>query len=277
MPKSLSPKLFVNNIYETLSKTKMFIVLIILCFNCISRLRNIIQCSLHLDINLSIYDLIMYIFNNFPTVLFTLNFLFLFLIPDILLEKSSYLLSIIRYKNRTQWYKNKLLSILFISICYVTLIIIICCIIGIGNLNFDNVWNDGSIILNDKLNNGFMNNFTPINLVIITSLFLILNFTSIGIFFYIGVLIFKKDFYGFLFSLFPIVSTALIHKLHYINLYGISLYNNINFLNHNVTQINTYFILLKCTLYWILIISICNGIGFYLVKNMDFNFGGSNE
>ncbi|BDR71210.1 hypothetical protein K144313037_p10770 (plasmid) [Clostridium tetani] len=160
MPKSFSPKLFVNNIYETLSKTKMFIVLIILCFNCISRLRNLIQCSLHLDINLSIYDLIMYIFNNFPTVLFTLNFLFLFLIPDILLEKSSYLLSIIRYKNRSQWYKNKLLSILFISICYVTLIIIICCIIGIGNLNFDNVWNNGSIIINDKLNNGFMNNFT---------------------------------------------------------------------------------------------------------------------
>ncbi|WP_164970837.1 hypothetical protein [Clostridium tetani] len=82
------------------------------------------------------------------------------MIPDILLEKSSYLLSIIRYKNRSQWYKNKLLSILFISICYVTLIIIICCIIGIGNLNFDNVWNNGSIIINDKLNNGFMNNFT---------------------------------------------------------------------------------------------------------------------
>jgi hypothetical protein len=189
-------------------------------------------------------------------------------------------LRIIRCNSKDEWFIMNFLSIFTLALIFVVCIIIINVLIGCLNLDFQNLWSDGSKTISKELNKmpkEIISYMSPLTAVLISSLFLIFNFTILGTVFYIGIICFRKAYMGFITSSFIIIMSIAAKYMNLIKYTKYLLADNILLFNHNFRRANTLPTIPYSFIYLASIIVITYILGLFLFKRQDFDVGGNNN
>jgi len=157
-------------------------------------------------------------------------------------------------------------------------------LISIPSLKFSNQWSNYSIHLSNSMVNYFeensinvyqfiINNISPMKFLLITSLYIIMYLTTLGIMYLVFSVLFKK-------KIFSIISLFVIIMLNFILYCSDSIiYKKISFF-YNIILIDpynynlSYSLFYKRFLYWFLIIAILIIGGHIIVSKFDSNYEG---
>ncbi|MBE0069979.1 hypothetical protein [Thermoanaerobacterium thermosaccharolyticum] len=268
-----------GNISEILHRRRFFAVLAISFLISLYKLSNIAIYTRLYKTTFNIYDLLLSNMSNFHEVMFALNFLFLFLIGNMFLHDNDSL-RIIRCNSKDEWFIMNFLSIFTLALIFVVCIIIINVLIGCLNLDFQNLWSDGSKTISKELNKmpkEIISYMSPLTAVLISSLLLIFNFTILGTVFYIGIICFRKAYMGFITSSFIIIMSIAAKYMNLIKYTKYLLADNILLFNHNFRRANTLPTIPYSFIYLASIIVITYILGLFLFKRQDFDVGGNNN
>lgn len=264
-----------KNINKLLSNKRLILTTLILLCIFIFKLLNMKSNKY----SFNIFDFILYVITDFSTVVYALNFVFLFFIGDMFLNLSNDEILIIRCSSRKQWYLSKFISIILVSILYTAYILVLCLVIGMLIFRFNNLWSDGikALAYNKKdLLYGNFNTckimfikYSPITVSLISVVLLFFSFSILGMIFFIGTLIFNVNVCGFAFSLSFIILDLLIVKLNLASFYNIALSTNELFFYHDIGQNTSLPNIQFSFLYWSVTIFALYILGKYLFLKKD--------
>jgi len=264
-------------------KTKLiYVSLSLLIIYILSQFSQFIKLGYIIEVNF--YDFFIQVLGSYQPIAYFMTFMFVLLIYNISNKQNFYQYLLMKFKNKKQWFNMNVLMILFISISFMVILIIFSVLITIPSLKLSNQWSNYSIHLSNSMVNYFeensinvyqfiINNISPMKFLLITSLYIIMYLTTLGIMYLVFSVLFKKKIFSII-SLFVIImlnfilycSDSIIYK-------KISFFYNIILIDPYNYNLN-YSLFYKRFLYWFLIIGVLIFCGNVIISKFDSNYEG---
>lgn len=232
-------------------------------------------------INLSMYNFILYVLNDYINISYIFTSGFLLLIIDLSNFKVGESFIIFRNKSRSSWYMSKICSIIISSIFFVTTIVVACIIAGYKTMKFNNRWDESILRIQNselyariKISRELVTNITPLQGVLLAMSLIILYLVLIGILNFIINLIVKNTFQGFFLTQIFMVICLLAYKKQFFfgKFYNFTTLKNLLIKDISFESFNN---IIFCFLYFIGLILLLVMIGLRSSKKLDFEISDS--
>jgi len=230
------------------------------------------------------YDYFIEVLGSYHYIAYFMTFVFVLLIYNISNKQNFYQYLLMKFKNKKQWFNMNVLMILFISISFMVILIIFSVLITIPSLKLSNQWSNYSIHLSNSMVNYFeensinvyqfiINNISPVKYVVITSLYIIMYLTTLGIMYLVCSLLSKKKVFSIICLFIDIIINLALYCSDSILFKKISFFYNIILIDPYDVNLN-YSLFYKRFLYWFLIIGVLIFCGNVIISKFDSNYEG---
>ncbi|WP_160673980.1 hypothetical protein [Clostridium sp. C8-1-8] len=227
--------------------------------------------------DVSIYDYMLFLFNQYIFLVFFLDLFFLIIIRN-LINKSSYnKYMFLKFSNRKQLFFINIATTAITSLLYVLVVVVIIFLQGVLNLCIKNDWSNSSIIISKIMTTDItacIKAVSPLSACLINYLLTSLYIFFIGIVFYVSSLYFRKTIMPFIITIGFIVIgvTAYTGSIH--SAITFSLCENAMIYSEVWASTSFLYQIVFKLIFWLITISSVIALGLYRVKRVDFKFEG---
>lgn len=221
----------------------------------------------------NVYDLFMFIFNDYFFVTYLLTFAIIILFYRFNPSSSIHEYVTVKFKNRFEWFFVHILSVIFITFIYICGMVIFLILIAMINLDFQPVWSEFAI---DKfhLTQSMILSYSPLSIVI-QNVFLIYLYTvTLGLMIFITYIVFQHTVASMLppilFTVFGVVT--FLGKIDWLYPYSFTSHTLINIYEYGVKD--GFASITVSVLYWFILIVMLIIVGSISIGRKDFNWGG---
>lgn len=230
----------------------------------------------------NIYDLIISMFSNQLVISYFLFVAYFIFIYNIGSKKEFYKYILIRFKSLKEWYNNYIFSIIICSIFFTFFLLTICLLESFLTLGFKNEWSEYSLFLSSNSSSGLIFNpdvfkyiidsITPLQYILMNSIYIIFYFFCIGSIFFILSIIIKNRVWAFIGVFIINCVNIAAYGSEEVFIRKLSFYNNIILLGEKSKEFDIS-LFYNPLIYWIILSIIIYIIGQIVIYKTDFKFG----
>lgn len=219
----------------------------------------------------NVYDLFMYILNDYFFVVYLLTFLVIILFYRFCPNNKVHEYFILKYRNKIEWYFLNIFSIFFITIIYAFGIVLLLILISVINLDFQNIWSEFAIE-KYSLSISTLEYFSPLSIVIYNFILVYLYILTLSLMIFCSYIIFQSTTMSLLlpilFTIFGVLT--FLGKISWLYPFSFTSHTLIDIVDFHEKGVIGSFV--PSILYWIILISTLIIIGFINIKKIDLNW-----